>query len=234
MLVKLRQPLRAAAPARDDGARFGAGAVMDEDGRVAGIVLAGGRGSRMGEGGKSLRRLGDRTLLERVWQRAAAQVGLLLLSYNDDPHGLPVPAAAVLADPLPDYPGPLAGILAGLEFLREHHPGRCWLASFACDSPWFPADLVPRLLAAAERSGAEVAVAASDGHLQPVFALWSVTLAPRLRAVLLERRQRGVGAFLRESAHVCVDWSSDADPFFNINTPDELALAERRLRAETD
>ncbi len=203
---------------------------MDEGRRVAGIVLAGGRGSRMGDGGKTLRRLGDRTLLEHVWQRAAEQVGLLLLNYNADPQGLPVPAPAVLADPVPDYPGPLAGVLAGLDFLGEHHRDLRWLASFPCDSPWFPRDLVSRLLMEAERCQAVVAVAASDGRMQPVFALWSVAVAPSLRAALLGSTQRGVGAFVRALPHVCVDWSArDGDPFFNINTPDELVLAERRL-----
>ncbi len=207
--------------------------MIDEGRRVAGIVLAGGRGSRMGEGGKSLRRLGDRTLLERVWERAAGQVDLLLLNYNDDPRGLPVPATTVLPDPVPGYPGPLAGVLAGLEFLREHHPDRRWMASFPCDSPWFPQDLVARLLTEAERCGAPVAVAAADGRMQPVFALWSVVVAPRLRSALLDGAQRGVGAFLRGLPHVCVDWSaSGEDPFFNINTPDELVLAERRLADE--
>lgn len=207
--------------------------MINEGRRVAGIVLAGGRGSRMGEGGKSLRRLGDRTLLERVWERAAGQVDLLLLNYNDDPRGLPVPATTVLPDPVPGYPGPLAGVLAGLEFLREHHPDRRWMASFPCDSPWFPQDLVARLLTEAERCGAPVAVAAADGRMQPVFALWSVVVAPRLRSALLDGAQRGVGAFLRGLPHVCVDWSANGeDPFFNINTPDELVLAERRLADE--
>lgn len=206
---------------------------MTEGHRVAGIVLAGGRGSRMGGGGKCLRRLGKQTLLEHAWSRASAQVGVLLLSFNDDPRQLPLDVATVLADTLPGQPGPLAGILSGLEYLREHRPDLCWLASFACDTPWFPRDLVQRLLAAAEHDDARVAVATASGRMQPVFALWSTAVATRLRKAIVEREQRGVGRFLRELPHVCVDWPvGEADPFFNINTPADLRQAELRLQQE--
>jgi molybdopterin-guanine dinucleotide biosynthesis protein A len=206
---------------------------MTEGHRVAGIVLAGGRGSRMGGGGKCLRRLGKQTLLEHAWSRASAQVGVLLLSFNDDPRQLPLDVATVLADTLPGQPGPLAGILSGLEYLREHRPDLCWLASFACDTPWFPRDLVQRLLAAAEHDDARVAVATASGRMQPVFALWSTAVATRLREAIVEREQRGVGRFLRELPHVCVDWPvGEADPFFNINTPADLRQAELRLQQE--
>lgn len=209
--------------------------MMGQGERVAGIVLAGGRGSRMGGGGKSLRRLGDRTLLEHVWERALTQVDLLLLSYNDDPRLLPITAQAVLVDSVPGHPGPLAGILSGLEFLRAHHPDCHWLASFACDSPWFPLDLVQRLLAAARQHEASVAVATCDARMQPVFALWAIDAAARMRETLHGDGPRGVGRFLRELSHVCVDWpAGDDDPFFNINTPDEFEQAIHRLHGEPD
>lgn len=199
---------------------------------VVGIVLAGGRGRRMGQGGKTRRRLGGRTLLEHAWERAARQVGLLLLSYNGDSQDLPVAAPIILRDPVAGYPGPLAGVLAGLEYLAESVPGGRWLATFACDSPWFPEDLVSRLLQVGDTDGTDVAVAVSGGRMQPVFALWSIGVLPPLRAALREGAPHGVGALIRRLRHVRVEWPAEPDPFFNINTPDELAQAERFLQEQ--
>lgn len=197
---------------------------------IAGIVLAGGRGQRLGQGEKCLCRLGGRSLLEHAVGRAAPQTGTLLLSFNGDARGLPQYRLPVVPDTVPDFAGPLAGVLAGLEYLRAHEPGMRWLASFACDCPWFPRDLVQRLWQHARQDGCEVAIARSAGRLHPVFALWSCDLAAALRDALVRRDMRGAGEFLRTRRHVAVDWpATPFDPFFNINTPDDLALAEARL-----
>lgn len=186
----------------------------------------------MGEGGKAQRRLGGRSLLEHAWERAARQVELLLLSYNSDPQDVPVSAPVILRDSVTGYPGPLAGILAGLEYLLESVPEGRWLATFACDSPWFPDDLVSRLLQVGEASDTDVVVAVSGGRMQPVFALWSIDVLPAIRDALRTDESHGVGALIRRLRHARVTWSGEPDPFFNINTPDELAQAERLLRAQ--
>jgi len=197
---------------------------------VAGIVLAGGRGRRLGQGEKCLRRLGGQSLLEHAVQRAAPQTATLLLSFNGNACELPPCGLPVIPDTVPGFAGPLAGVLAGLEYLQAREPGVRWLASFACDCPWFPLDVVRRLRQHAERAACEVAVACSAGRLHPVFALWSCDLAAPLRDALVRHDMRGAGEFLRTRRHVAVDWpASPFDPFFNINTPEELALAEARL-----
>lgn len=197
---------------------------------IAGIVLAGGRGRRLGQGEKCLRRLGARSLLEHAVARATPQTATLLLSFNGDACSLPACGLPVIADTVPGFAGPLAGVLAGLEYLQAHRHGARWLASFACDCPWFPRDLVQRLLHQADGDGSEVAVARSAGRLHPVFALWSCDLAGPLHDALTQQQIRGAGEFLRTRRHVAVDWpATPFDPFFNINTPAELALAEARL-----
>jgi molybdenum cofactor guanylyltransferase len=206
--------------------------VMGRDDAVIGIVLAGGRGKRLGQGEKCLCRLGDRTLLERAVRRAALQTPTLLLSFNGDARQLPALGLPVLPDSVPGFAGPLAGVLAGLEYLATHHADARWLASFACDSPWFPRDLVERLRQAAERDDCAVAVARSGGRMHPVFALWSRQLVRELRDALQVHGVRKAGEFLRAQRHVGVDWpEAPCDPFFNINTSRDLELAETWLDA---
>ena len=156
---------------------------------IAGLILAGGRGTRLGEVDKALVPLGGRPLIAHARQRLERQVDSLYISANGDParFGGTLP---VLADSLADHPGPLAGILAGLE--RAADDGHAALVSVACDTPFFPLDLVARLRA--EGDGM-VAVAESRGRRHPVFALWPVALAADMRAVL-RSGQRGVGAFI--------------------------------------
>lgn len=126
---------------------------------VAGVILAGGLARRMGGGDKSLLKLAGRPLLDQVIERAAAQVDRLVLNANGDParfagYGLPV-----VADVVPDFAGPLAGILTGMHWARDNAPECKWLVSFASDTPFFPSDLVERLLQQAEQDNAPLACA---------------------------------------------------------------------------
>jgi molybdenum cofactor guanylyltransferase len=203
------------------------GARMAQAGKVAGIILAGGRGSRMGQGpAKHLHALAGRTLIEHAMAAASPQVDLLLLNANS-----PYPAdCPVLADTVAGFPGPLAGVLAGMHHLRRHHPETSWLMSLACDTPLFPADLVERLAAAIAQSGADVAVAASGDRIHPVFALWSVALCEALDEAVRDPGQGRVAQFIRRQRHVIVEWPAQPfDPFFNINTPQDLGIAESML-----
>jgi molybdopterin-guanine dinucleotide biosynthesis protein A len=195
------------------------------------LVLAGGRATRMGGGDKALLPFGGATLLDEVLGRIAAQGSRMLLSANGDPARFARFGLPVLADPLPDHPGPLAGVLAGLEWLREHAPAATELVTVPTDTPFLPHDLVARLAAARGREDADLACAASGGRLHPVIGLWPVRLAVALRAALAEEGLRRVGEFAARFRRVSVAYETDpVDPFVNVNTPSELAEAERIWR----
>ena len=137
-------------------------------GPVIGVLLAGGLARRMGGGDKPLREIGGISILERVIARAGPQTDGLVLSANGDPARFAEFGLPVVADGVRDFAGPLAGILAGLDWATAEHPDCCWVASFATDTPFLPADLVSRL-SAAVGDGAELACAASAGRTHPVL-----------------------------------------------------------------
>ena len=191
------------------------------------VVLAGGRGLRLGGGDKPLRLLAGRALLDHVLARVAPQVDRVALNANGDPDRFAPWRLPVLADPVPDHRGPLAGVLAGLRWARAQ--GASDLLVVPADTPFLPPDLVARLRAG--RGDAGVACAASAGRLHPVVGLWRVALADSL-AERLAAGERKVAAFLRCAGLVEVVFGPGADggdPFANVNTPDDLAAAERRL-----
>lgn len=198
--------------------------------RLAGVILAGGRSSRMEGRDKALLALGGKTLAARACDRLARQVATVALSFNDDPRRLSLPGVAVVADADDSRAGPLAGILAGLRWASP----RCEaLASVAVDTPFFPPDLVRRLAAAAPPGAppGAIVVAASAGRRHPTFALWPVGIADAL-AAYLAGGGRKAGAFIDAHAHVAVDFPATHgfDPFFNVNTPADFAEAEEILR----
>lgn len=202
------------------------------DGAVAGVLLAGGRSHRMGGGDKCLRRLGPGTLLDRVTAAVRPQVGPLILNANGDPARFGALGLPVVADVVTGQPGPLAGVLTGLEWARDHAPACRYVASFATDAPFLPADLVARLAAAVTESGAAIACAASGGREQPVFALWPVGLAADLRRALVDDGVRRVTEVMERHHRVVVEYATTpVDPFFNANRPEDLELAERLLAA---
>jgi molybdopterin-guanine dinucleotide biosynthesis protein A len=195
---------------------------------VAGVLLAGGLSRRMGGGDKNLKLLGGRPVLEHVIERVRPQVTALALNANGDParfaeYGLPV-----VADSIEGFAGPLAGVLAGLDWAAEAVPECGWLLSAPTDAPFLPADLAEALLLAA-KAGADLAVAASGGRAHPVAALWAVSLRHPLRAAL-ENGVRKVEDFTRDYRVETVEFPTEpVDPFFNLNRPEDLAEAERVL-----
>ena len=198
--------------------------------RIAGIVLAGGLSRRMGGGDKALRTLGGRTILDHVIARAAPQVDLLALNANGDPARFAATGLAVVPDTVEGFPGPLGGVLAGLEWARERDPGCVYVASFACDAPFLPEDLVSRLWRAIEEEGGEIASARSDGREHPVFALWPVALAGALRAAVVEEGVRKVDVWTARYRLAHAGFSAaPVDPFFNVNRPEDIAEAEAVL-----
>ncbi len=195
---------------------------------VAGVVLAGGQSLRMGGGDKCLRRLAGRPLLAHVIDRVRPQVGPLVLNANGDPGRFAAFGLPVIADAAGDHAGPLAGVLSGLEWAAANAPGCAWVASFPADAPLLPPDLVTQLLAAA--GAADMACVASGGRAHPVVGLWPVRLAGELRRALVEEGVRKVDLWTGRYRLAQAEFAtSPHDPFFNANTPEDLAEAERLL-----
>jgi molybdopterin-guanine dinucleotide biosynthesis protein A len=199
---------------------------------VVGVLLAGGQARRMGGGDKCLRPLGAATILEHVVARARPQVAALVLNANGDPDRFAAFGLPVAADVIEGFAGPLAGVLTGMRWARARRPDCPWIATIATDTPFFPADLVPRMLAAVERAGAELACASSGGRAHPVFGLWPVRLADELEAAMIDEGIRKVDVWTARHRLVEVPFATDPmDPFFNTNRPEDLAEAESLLDA---
>ena len=200
---------------------------------VAGVLLAGGQSRRMGGGDKCLRPLAGRPILAHVIDRTRAQVGPLVLNANGDPARFASFGLPVAADVVEGFAGPLAGVLTGLEWAAANAPECTHVASFACDAPFLPADLVARLSAALVEQDADLACAASHGRSHPVFGLWPVRLAGVLRQAMIEEEVRKVDIWTARYRLAPVDFpivetpAGPLDPFFNANRPDDLAAAEQ-------
>ena len=194
---------------------------------VVGVLLAGGLSRRFGGGDKALNLLGAKTVLEHVCDRVRRQVGALILNAGGDAGRFPPLGLEVVADVVPGALGPLAGVLTGMTWAKENAPEAEWVATFATDAPFLPKDLVGRLKAEAEAGGADIALAASDGRRHPVFALWRMSLIDDLQRALVDEGERKVMAWVERHRFVTVDFPAEPrDPFFNINTPDDLARAQ--------
>lgn len=192
------------------------------------VVLAGGLGRRMGGGDKPMREIGGRTILDHVIERLEGQCDGLVLNANGDPTRFARFGLPVVADTIEGYPGPLAGILAALEWAAANRPGIEWIVSAAGDCPFLPRDLVARLQQARSAEGADLAVAASGGQAHPVIGLWKVALRDELRHALIDEDLRKIDRWTARYRLATVTWPVEpVDPFFNANTVDDLHEAER-------
>jgi len=199
---------------------------------VVAVLLAGGLSRRMGGGDKCLRPLGGRPILAHVVERARPQVDAMVLNANGDRARFAGFGLPVAGDVVEGFAGPLAGVLTGLEWVLAHRPDAAWVASVATDTPFFPRDLVARLLDAVADEGAELACAASGGQAHPVFGLWPVALAGELRRALVEEGVRKIDAWTARYRLAVVEFPvGRVDPFFNANRPEDLAVADRLLLA---
>lgn len=193
------------------------------------ILLAGGRATRLGGGDKALRNLAGRPLLQHVIDAMRPQVGALLVNANGDPHRLAAFGLPVVQDDLPGHPGPLAGILAGLDWVAATLPATPFALSVSTDCPFLPPDLVSRLAAAAQDQ-VDILLAESGGRVHPVIGLWRVALRHDLRIAVAGEGLRKVERFCDRHRMRAVNFPAiPHDPFFNINTAEDLAAAERRL-----
>ena len=196
--------------------------------RTPGVLLAGGLARRMGGGDKPMREIGGRTILARVIARLQQQCDGLVLNANGDPARFSSFGLPVIADGVADFPGPLAGILAALDWAAANRPEVSWMLSAAADCPFLPRDLVSRLHRARIEQDAQLAVAASDGQSHPVIGLWSVALRDELRHALVVEDIRKIDRWTARYRLATVEWPAQPlDPFFNANTMDDIAAAER-------
>jgi molybdenum cofactor guanylyltransferase len=195
---------------------------------VTGVVLAGGQSRRMGGGDKGLLDLAGKPMLAHVIERLAPQVGRLVINANGDPGRFAAFGLPVAADTIPDFAGPLAGVLAGMRWSLANAPAARWIATAAGDAPLVPLDLVERCIQTLERRPGAIALAESAGELHPVIGLWPVALADDLETQLAAG-VRKVLAWTDRHGTMPVPFpfapvgGVDLDPFFNANTPQELA-----------
>ena len=191
------------------------------------MLLAGGTARRMGGGDKPLTLLAGRPILAHVIARIAPQVGALAINANGDPARFAAFGYPVIADRIQGNPGPLAGIHSGMDWAATHHPQATTIVTVPTDLPFLPIDLVARLQRAKIDTDADIAVARSDGQSHPVVALWPIEYAAELQRALTQEDMRKVTLFAGRHRIVHVDFPTDAiDPFFNINTPDQLRQAQ--------
>src|SRR5437763_4146054 len=200
-----------------------------------GVVLAGGLARRMGGGDKARLRVGGRTILERVLARLKPQCAALILNANGDPTRFADTGLEIIPDSVPGFAGPLAGILAGLDWAAAHAPEGSDVVSVPGDSPFLPDDLVARLVSVRATAGTPLACARSGEWRHPVIGLWPVDLREDLRKALLEENMRKIETWTARHSVAIADWpATPVDPFFNVNTPADAAEAERIAKQQCD
>ena len=190
-----------------------------------GVILAGGQASRMGGGDKGLLTLGSGTILSNVIARLEPQVADLALNANGDAARFASLGLPVISDSISGFAGPLSGVLAGLDWAAEK--GASHIVTAAADTPFFPCDLVPQLLLAAQNAGTNIAVARTKDGRHPTFGLWPTALRDDLRAALSDGLRKVV-LWTDKHGAATAHFPDDA-AFFNVNTPEDLATAQAML-----
>jgi len=206
---------------------------MTPSAKPLGLVLAGGLARRMGGGDKARISIGGATILTRVLARLTPQCAGVILNANGDPARFADTGLPVVADSVPGFAGPLAGILAGLDWAAAHRPEIADVASVPGDCPFLPNDLVERLSAARAAAGVPLACARSGEWRHPVAGLWPVKLREDLRHALVMEDLRKIEIWTARHGVAVADWpAAPLDPFFNVNTPEDAAAAERMAALE--
>ena len=193
-----------------------------------GLVLAGGLARRMGGGDKALLKIGNATILDRVLERLAPQCSRVIINANGDPTRFAFTRLTVVADNVPDFAGPLAGVLAALDWAAANMPDIAYVASAPGDCPFLPRDLVARLDGARAAERAPLACARSGEWRHPVVGLWPVALRADLRRALTQEGLHKIEVWTARHGVAIADWPNEpVDPFFNVNTPADAAEAGR-------
>jgi molybdopterin-guanine dinucleotide biosynthesis protein A len=209
--------------------------VTNDHPATIGVVLAGGLARRMGGSDKPLRELGGRTLLEHVVDRLRPQCDGLLLNANGDPARFLSLSLPIVADTIEGHLGPLVGVLSALDWTAANRPDTEWVVSAACDCPFLPRDLVRQFQQRRSIEQAQLAVASSAGRRHPVFGLWPVALRGELRRALVAEDIRKVESWTARYRVVAASWPAEpVDPFFNVNTTEDLVEADRLAKRLED
>ena len=199
-----------------------------------GLILAGGLARRMGGGDKARLAVGGVTILDRVLATMRPQCRDIIINANGDPARFADTGLTVVADDVPDFAGPLAGILAGLDWAARHRPELTYVASVPGDCPFLPADLVTRLHEARTAANVPLACARSGEWRHPVVGLWPVALRADLRHAVVDEDLRKIEMWTARHGVALAEWpDKPIDPFFNVNTPEDAAAAERLAAAQS-
>jgi len=197
---------------------------------LSAVILAGGAARRMGGGDKPLRLLKGKPILDWIVARIRPQVRFLAISANGDPERFSAYKLPVLPDRLPDL-GPMAGILAAMEWAYETNPTASHILTLSGDTPFLPSDLIERLSRPAFDNASDIVAAASAGQIHPTIALWPMAARTNIKKALNENKGRRVSDWLSILNHQSVAWDHlPFDPFLNVNTPDDLQEAEKIAR----
>ncbi|MGA8170430.1 MAG: molybdenum cofactor guanylyltransferase MobA [Methylocystis sp.] len=201
---------------------------------IYGIILAGGQARRLGGVDKGLIRVGGEAILARLARRLGDQCAGLAVNANGDPTRFKDFGLPVVADDIAGFAGPLAGVLAGMDYVAANIVAVSDIVTVPADTPFIPGDLVKRLWDARTAANADIAVARSNGRDHHAIALWPVALRADLRRAL-EEEARKVAAFIGRFTHVEVEWPAEPDdPFFNVNRPEDVEHAEAMAMARED
>jgi molybdopterin-guanine dinucleotide biosynthesis protein A len=199
------------------------------------VILAGGLARRMGHVDKALINLDGRSLLDHVIAIMADQCPAIIINANGDPSRFAAYDHPVVPDSLSGFPGPLAGVLAGMEWVRDNQPDGKWIASIPVDTPFAPVDLVAKMARDIDHQNAHMACARSAGRNHPVIGLWPVWLAKQLRRAMVEEDMRKVDLWTARYKLAVTEFSAvPVDPFFNINRREDIEQAEKILRDRHD
>ncbi len=191
-----------------------------------GLVLAGGLARRMGGGDKGMIKIGGQTILERVLERLKPQCSRVIINANGDPSRFAFTGLPVVPDDIPDFAGPLAGILAGLDWAARNAPDTEYLLSAPGDCPFLPRTLDDRLSAVCAMENKPLACAKSGDWRHPVVGLWPVALRGDLRRALMEENLHKIEVWTARHGVAIAEWGDrPIDPFFNVNTPEDAARA---------
>lgn len=201
---------------------------MTDQYNVGVCVLAGGQARRMGGKIKPLIEVAEKTILSHILDNIKQQTtGPVVLNVNSASEQFADYDLPLVKDVIPDFAGPLAGILTGLDWMSRQNPKPDYMLSLPGDAPLIPKDLVERLMKAITETSSDIASVSSNNRTHPVIALWSLDLLEDLRTGVVEEHIRKIDLWTGKRKTVYVDWKTDAyDPFYNINRTEDLKGAE--------
>ena len=188
------------------------------------VIMAGGKSSRMNGIDKALMEINEQTLLSIAIKKATQQTKYIVLNSNRDPSIFKNYSIKVIKDNISNHPGPLAGVLTGIEWFYKNNKKIKWVVSVPVDSPFFPNNIIKKLYETVVKSKKLIGVSSSNGRNHPVFSIWHISLMQPLQEAL-NNNIRKIDLFTKSYNPATVDFSSSVDPFFNINTPEDLKNA---------